>query len=184
LATLTWCSLLWSAPCLSLVGSVAAPALSPLLPSVLLSLPPGAIAATPAHPQLGAFAATRSLCCVMGLPPGAPVAVRCYVSLYCGAEGPLRPPPAPSLRVELPRADPVVGRRWVSSPWGSGAPHPRCWLHCGPLRYRAVSVYRGSTPLCATLPTLTAPHSSQVCSRTVLHRPPPEPEGWLLGAGS
>ena len=120
LATLTWCSLLWSAPRYSLLGSVAAPALASLLLSVLLSL--GAIAATPAHPQLGAIAATRSLCCDMGLPPGAPVAARCYAPLYCGAEGPLRPPPAPSLRVELPRVDPVAGRRWVSSPWGPGSP--------------------------------------------------------------
>ena len=65
LATLTWCSLLWSAPRYSLLGSVAAPALASLLLSVLLSL--GAIAATPAHPQLGAIAATRSHRYAMGL---------------------------------------------------------------------------------------------------------------------
>jgi len=37
LATLTLCSLLWPAPHYSLLGSVAAPALAPLLLSALLS---------------------------------------------------------------------------------------------------------------------------------------------------
>jgi len=135
LATLTLCSLLWPAPRYSLLGSVAAPALSPLSLSSLLS-PFLVPLRPPLHTHSSGPLRPPDLSAVLWvLLSGAPVVARCYALLYCGAEGPLRPPPAPSLRVELPRVDPVVGRRWVSSPWGSGAPHPRCWLRCGPLRY-------------------------------------------------